>query len=132
MDMKVCFPGGLRVDCDYRGATIETDQPASSGGEGSAPGPFTLFLASIPTCVGYFMLRFMRQRDIPADDVTLDVSIDYNDEEHRVEKMTVKVNLPEGFPEKYNGALLRSADQCTVKRHLENPPEIEVVMGDSK
>ncbi len=33
--------------------------------------------------------------------------------------------LPEGFPEKYNEALIRSVDQCAVKRHIVAPPRFE-------
>ena len=45
--MTVSFPGGKRVDAEYGGFTIRTDQPPQGGGEGSAPPPFDLFLASI-------------------------------------------------------------------------------------
>jgi ribosomal protein S12 methylthiotransferase accessory factor len=36
------------------------------------------------------------------------------------------VELPPEFPERYRAAVIRSAEQCTVKKHLENPPEIEI------
>ena len=35
--MRVSFPGGKRVDAEYGGHTIRTDQPPQGGGEGSAP-----------------------------------------------------------------------------------------------
>ena len=50
--MIVTFPGGKRVDAEYDGFTIKTDQSPKGGGEGSAPQPFDLFLASIATCAG--------------------------------------------------------------------------------
>lgn len=40
MDMRICFPGGKRVNATYKGFTIKTDQPVESGGEGS-PRPLT-------------------------------------------------------------------------------------------
>jgi putative redox protein len=54
MEMRVCFPGGERVHADYGEYTIETDQPVRNGGDGSAPSPFDLFLASIATCAGIY------------------------------------------------------------------------------
>ena len=30
--------------------------------------------------------------------------------------------VPPEFPEKYHDALIRAADQCAVKKHMENPP----------
>ena len=53
--MIVTFPGGKRVDAEYGGFTVRTDQPPQSGGEGSAPQPFDLFLASIATCAGIYV-----------------------------------------------------------------------------
>jgi ribosomal protein S12 methylthiotransferase accessory factor len=38
----------------------------------------------------------------------------------------LRVELPPGFPERYRDAVIRSAEQCTVKKHLEHPPAIEI------
>jgi len=48
----VSFPAGKRADAQFKGFTIQTDQSPRGGGEGSAPEPFDLFLASIATCAG--------------------------------------------------------------------------------
>jgi len=69
MDMVVTFPGGVRVNAEYKGFTIETDQPKTGGGEGSAPAPFDLFLASIATCAGYYVMSFCQGRNIPTDNI---------------------------------------------------------------
>ena len=52
------FGGGLKVDAEYRGFTIKTDQPFHEGGEGRRPAPFDLFLASLATCAGFYVLAF--------------------------------------------------------------------------
>jgi hypothetical protein len=44
-EIKVVFGGGLKVDAEYHGHLIRTDQPVRDGGEGTAPSPFDLFLA---------------------------------------------------------------------------------------
>jgi ribosomal protein S12 methylthiotransferase accessory factor len=43
-----------------------------------------------------------------------------------VKKINLDIQVPPTFPEKYKDALIRSASQCAVKKHLENPPTIEV------
>lgn len=62
--MQIYFPGGKRVYADYGDFTIQTDQPPRGGGDGSAPAPFDLFLASIGTCAGIYAFGFMQQRGI--------------------------------------------------------------------
>ena len=64
MDMEIQFPGGKKVDALYKGFTIKTDQPKNEGGEGSAPEPFSLFLTSIGTCAGIYVLNFCQNRNI--------------------------------------------------------------------
>jgi putative redox protein len=96
------------------------------GGDSSAPSPFDLFLASIGSCTGYYVLAFCRKRDIPTDEIELILDTVRDEERHRVERIDIAVSLPENFPERYVDACLRAAAQCTVKKHLEDPPEIVV------
>lgn len=124
--MEVVFPGGKRVDAHYEGFTIKTDQSEKSGGEGSAPPPFSLFLASIATCVGIYVLSFLQSRDISAEDARLDVRIQRDPDSKRIVRYEVDIVLPEGFPGKYRAAIVRAAELCAVKKTIETPPEFVV------
>lgn len=62
--MEIIFPGGKKVNALYKGFTIETDQSKSDEGEASAPAPFDLFLASIGTCAGIYVIRFFEKREL--------------------------------------------------------------------
>ena len=41
-------------------------------------------------------------------------------------KIALEIQVPPDFPEKYKEAVIRSAEQCAVKKHLENPPKFAV------
>ena len=127
MDMIVTFPGNLRVDAHYKGFTIHTDQPAKDGGEGSAPTPFDLFLASLATCAGVYLLNFLRKRDIPTEGAGITMSPQRNPDTGMVSHITLTLNLPPEFPDKYREAVVNAVNLCSVKKHLLSPPEIEVV-----
>lgn len=127
MEMEVFFPGGKRVNSAYKGFTIETDQPKDEGGDGSAPEPFDLFLSSIGTCAGVYILYFCESRQIPTDGLKMNLQFERNDKTHMVEQIRINIQLPPEFPEKYRNAVVRAAEMCTVKRTLVNPPEIQVV-----
>jgi putative redox protein len=126
MDMKVYFPGGRRVYADYKGFRIETDQPVTGGGDNSAPSPFDLFLASIGTCAGIFALGFMQQRGIPTDAAGVNVTLHVAPETGLVGAVDIELLLPPEFPERYRGAIVKAVNQCTVKKHLIQPPEFVV------
>ncbi len=71
MEMIIDFPGGAKVDAHFDGFTIKTDQPAQGGGENSAPAPFSVFLASIGTCAGIYVLGFCQQRGLPTEGIQI-------------------------------------------------------------
>lgn len=126
MEMIVTFPGGARVDATFGPYTVRTDQPPQGGGEGSAPTPFATFLASLATCAGIYVLGFCRQRGLPVEGIRLVQRAHANPATGMVERVELVIEVPEGFPEKYHSALIRSAEQCAVKKHLEHPPQFEV------
>lgn len=124
-DFKVTFPGGVKVDASYREFTIRTDQPLKDGGEGSAPSPFILFLASLATCAGYYVISFCQGRNIPTAGIELTMKTERDPKGKMIKFVSIEISLPPDFPEKYVSAVIRSAEQCTVKAHLQSPPEIQ-------
>ena len=125
-EMKISFPGGLRVDAEYKGFVIKTDQPVYSGGDGSAPSPFDLFLASIAACAGYYVLAFCNKREIPTEKAAVVMKTRRNSETKMIEKISIEIQLPPEFPEKYKKAVIKAVDGCSVKAHILNPPAFEV------
>jgi putative redox protein len=126
MEMLIDFPGGARVDAHFNEFTVKTDQPPQGGGESSAPTPFATFLASLGTCAGIYVLGFCRQRGIPAEGIRLLQRMESNPQTGLVSHVTLDIQLPPDFPEKYREAVIRAAEQCAVKKHFEHPPAITV------
>ncbi len=126
MDMEISFPGGKGVNATYKDFTIKTDQPTDSGGEGSAPTPFDLFLASIGTCSGFYVLSFCQARNISTGEIRLVLNTERNEKTKIISKIAIEILLPKEFPEKYTDQLVRVAEKCTVKKHLENPPLFDI------
>ena len=124
--LEVRFPGGARVEARYRGQTILTDQPVKKGGDGSAASPFDLFLASIATCAGYYAHQFCEKRQLPTDGMALWLETERDPERKLIGRIVMHLSLPDGFPDKYRRAITRAVDQCAVKRHLADPPTVEL------
>jgi len=125
-DIKVTFGDGLVVKAECRGHLITTDQPLAVGGGDSAPTPFELFLTSIATCAGFYVLAFLKQRQLSTEGIYLTMSTERSPESRLVKNIKLEIHLPESFPDKYREAVAKAADQCTVKAHLEQPPSIEI------
>ena len=105
MDMEVYFPGNKKVYANYKGFTVETDQPVGAGGDGTALAPFDFFLVSLGTCAGIFVLQFMQQRNLSTEGAGLAMRIAERDpESHLITKIQLEIKLPADFPEKYRDA----------------------------
>lgn len=126
MEMIIHFPGGARVDAHFGPYTVKTDQPPMGGGEGSAPTPFAVFLASIGTCAGIYVLGFCRQRGLPTEGIRIIQRMHTNPFSGMVEKIDLEIQVPPSFPEKYRPSLVRAAELCAVKKHFERPPQFEI------
>lgn len=130
MEFKITFPGGKKVYATTDdGMVIQTDQAAKYGGQGSAPTPYTLFLASIGTCAGIFVLGFCQERNIPTEGIELTQRIEYVTNalgQSVMDTIAIDIKVPADFPEKYHNAIIKVADQCAVKRTIANPPKFEI------
>ena len=125
MEIMVDFPGGARVDAHFGPFTVMTDQPVANGGENSAPTPFEMFQASLATCAGIYVLGFCKMRNIPTQGIRLIQKTEQNPSTRMADKIILEIQLPQGFPRQYASAVIRAAESCLVKKHMENPPAFE-------
>lgn len=129
MEFKITFPGGQKVNAELNNRVIPTDQPITTGGEGSAPSPFEYFLASLGTCAGIYVLSFCQQRQIATEGLALTQRMEFStteDGKKRLAKVAIDIDLPPGFPEKYRNAIIKTAELCAVKKAIMDPPEFEI------
>ncbi len=122
MEILIDFPGGSRVDAHFGKFTIPTDQPPTA----SAPSPFDVFLSSIGTCAGIYVLGFCQQRGLPTDGIQIVQRIHSNPLTGMIDEIDLEILVPPIFPEKYRDLLIRSAELCKVKKHLEKPPKFNI------
>jgi ribosomal protein S12 methylthiotransferase accessory factor len=128
-DIEVQFTGGKRVEARVGEFVIATDQPASAGGQGSAIAPFDLFLASLATCAGYYVLAFCQARGLSTEGLTLSQHAEVDDRTHLPTRIVIELGLPASFPDKYRDAVVRAAEGCKVKKTMAAAPAVDVVLA---
>ncbi len=129
MEISVNFAGGRIVEAAFRAHEVKTDQSLKEGGENSAPTPFDFFLVSIATCSAYYVLKFCLERKIPTEGLRVTMTTDPDQKTKMLKKITIAINLPQKFPEKYKKAVVKAAETCSVKKHLVTPPEFETLIS---
>jgi len=124
--MEITLDGGKVITAHTYGHTIRTDQPTEAGGQNSAPAPFELYLASIGTCAGVYIKSFCDNRNIPAEGIRIIQSVEYDRESGLPVNISLDIQLPADFPEKYKASLINVANLCKVKTSLASPPVFEI------
>jgi putative redox protein len=128
MIVDVVLGSGKKVDATIKGFTIKTDQDLKSGGEGTNPDPFTYFVASIAACAGFYAKTFCDQRQLPTDEVKVQMETTHNPEIKLMTNIRINIHVPKDFPEKYENALINAVGLCPVKRHLTEKTHVEIVV----
>ena len=137
MEFKVVFPeqktNSHKVNVQFTNFEVMTDQPASYGGENTQPAPYMMFLSSIASCSGWFLLRFLETRNIPLDGIELVMNTVTDKQNHRLTDVVMSLKLPDSFPAKYYNAALASVQQCSVSKTILSPPRFgsQVVVNDN-
>src|SRR5215211_8435101 len=101
MEILIDFPGGSRVDAHFGKFTVSTDQPPAA----SAPTPFDLFLSSIATCAGIYVLGFCQKRGISMDGIEIVQRIHLNPVTGMIDEIEIEIIVPPTFPDKYRESL---------------------------
>lgn len=122
MEMLINFPGGSRVDAHFGSFVIPTDQPPSA----SAPTPFDVFLSSIGTCAGIYVLGFCTKHELPIEGIRILEKIHTNPTSGMVDKIDLEIQVPSSFPKEHYASLIRSAELCKVKKHIAQPPKFDI------
>lgn len=125
--MEVTFDGGKVITAHLNGHSIRTDQPVMGGGTNTAASPFELFLASIGTCAGIYVKGFCDQRGIPADNIKIIQTMNYDRATGLPTDISIDIQLPVDFPEMYKEAVIKVADLCKVKKTIANPPKFNII-----
>jgi putative redox protein len=124
--MEITFDGGKVITAHTQGHTIRTDQPLDNGGGNTAPAPFDLFLASIGTCAGIYVKSFCDNRKIPTENIKIIQKTEFDKETSLPVNISLDIQLPSDFPEKYITSVINVAGLCKVKKSIADPPVFEI------
>jgi len=126
MKIEVNLLEGQQLKASFGEHEIISDQSVTAGGKAEQPEPFDYFLASMPLCAAFYMRKFCQQRDISTDGLKVVQNENLSEDDHYKKKITLSVTLPDGFPKKYNKAILAAANTCTVKKVIQALPEFDI------
>ena len=112
------------VATEIEGFTIASGPPAPEGSESQYPPATRLVIAALLNCTFSNLKVFCEKREIPTEGLAMDFGGEYEEGIYR--DMTFTVHLPQAFPDKYRASLDKIFSACSVKKIMQNLPEIQI------
>ena len=126
MEVKVERLGKVSFTVQARNHLVLSDQPKVNGGTDMGMTPPELFLASLGTCVGYYVAQYFDARMLKCEGLEIHVQGEILSNPGRIGKVTVQIRLPVDLKPDRLEVLLRTINHCTIHNTLTHPPEIAV------
>ena len=130
--------GNLQNEVNYDGHTFLVDEPASLGGDGAGPDPYTLLLAALGSCISLTVRMYARRKDWPLTRVVVtlrqqrvhakDCAECENNTESFVHRIERRVTLEGDLTEEQRARLQEISHKCPVHKTLTS----EIVIVEMK
>ncbi len=115
---NVSFSGNKKIDVEFKNFKVKTDQSKKNGGDESAPDPFSIFIASLGACAGFFANTFCDTRKISTEQMHLFVEVVFKKKQKLMHQVNISLHVDENFPERYIQPIIKSMNSCAVKNQL--------------
>lgn len=87
--------------------------------------PFHMLASGLATCTYSVLASWGTHAKLPIDGLAIEVGWTFAENPHRVGSMDVDVIWP-SLPAERQNAAMRAAGLCTIKKTLEQPPQVAV------
>ena len=125
MEMTISYKEGKKFIASCRNHEITIDQPLDNGGKDEGPTPPELFIASLGSCIGVYVLAYCKNAGIKTDGFAINTRWEKAKDPDRIGKIKIDIKLPEDAG-KRKAALLKVAEHCLVHNTIIHPPKIEI------
>ena len=126
--IEVKYLGGKKFLAQNRGHAITIDLPVTSGGKDEGVTPPELFIDSIASCVGVYVVAYCNSAGLNTEG--LSIKVDWEKETSRkpyyIKKIDIKINLPNAEVGLRKEALLKIAHFCMIHETLKKQPEVNI------
>jgi len=126
------YKGDMLFESRMGRHSLLIDVPPVMGGHDRGPTPPEVFIASLGSCVGAFVVNYCNQAGVDTREMTVDVSFDKAEDPARLTNVKVTVKLPHGACGRRKEALRRVAEHCPVHETINTIESVDFVLLGSE
>jgi len=124
---EITYKDGMKFEAKNRSHVIIIDQPQAGGGQDTGPTPPELFVDSLGSCIGVYVLGFCKNTGLNPDGMKIVLDWDKaNDKPARIKSINAKIELPNASVGARKAALLKVAESCLIHETIAHQPEITI------
>jgi uncharacterized OsmC-like protein len=131
-DTTVKYRSGVAFEVTARGHRLLCDQPFEAGGDDSGMTPPELMLASLATCAGYYIVQYLKVRNLPVDGLAVLTRAHKAQQPARLGAFQIVIHPPPGMGDRELAGIRRAAEKCLIHNTLLHPPSIEIEVVPSR
>jgi len=127
---EIKYIGGMKFEATNRSHSVIIDQPQTSGGEDKGFTPPELFVDSLGSCIGVYVLAFCKNTGLNPDGMK--IVLDWEkavDKPARIKSIIAKIELPNADVGARKPALLKVAESCLIHETIKHQPEIRIELA---
>jgi putative redox protein len=126
MEMKIAYKGKKKFVVTTRGHQLLVDQPIEDEGSDEGMTPPEIFVASLASCMGVYVLNYCKNIGINPNDMILSVEWEKATNPARLSYIKVDIKLPKIKAKEKEKAIIKVAEHCLVHNTINSPPQISI------
>ena len=127
--MKVDYTGGIGFNVSARNHQVLVDLPQDKGGQDKGMTPPELFMASLGSCIGVYVVRYCQNAKLDATDLKIDLDWKLSDDKTKIAEISVVMSLPRADVGRRETAVLQAAHHCLIHNTILGNPQIHITLA---
>ncbi|MDD5019718.1 MAG: OsmC family protein [Candidatus Omnitrophica bacterium] len=129
--LTVTYKNGIQFEAATERHKVLVDLPVDKGGRDEGMSPPELFIASLGTCIGVYVVRYCQNAKIDAQECSISLDWRLSDDKRSIAAVEAKIHLPHAEPGPRARAVLEAARSCLIHNTLHGDLNIDVSLDAS-
>jgi len=128
--MEIKYQGGLKFEIKIGEHVVITDQPKDIGGNDEGVTPGELFVASLASCMGSYVVAYCKNIGIDVSGLTISADSKHADDKPaRIGEINININLPAKIEDNRKAAVIHAANHCFVHNTILQAPALNIKLN---